>query len=138
MFQAIHGTATSKRDKLYGDGNLANNRVSMGCVNIPVADLTEMEQKYGIKQGSKLYILPEEKGNSLKLERQEDGTMKFVTEYANKNQNSKRQRVQAKIAQGNIQRQLRAEQQRLLAEQRAEQEKKDNFRWYNPTTWYWT
>lgn len=137
-FQAIHGTATSNRDKLYGDGNLANNRVSMGCVNIPLADLTEMEQKYGIKQGSKLYILPEDKGNSLKLERQVDGTMKFVTEYANKEQNNKRQRVQAKIAQGNIQRQLRAEQQRLLAEQRAEQEKKDNFRWYNPTTWYWT
>lgn len=141
-FQAIHGTATSDRDKLYGDGNLANNRVSMGCVNIPVADLTEMEQKYGIKQGSKLYILPEDKGNSLKLERQVDGTMKFVTEYANKEQNNKRKRVQAKIAQGNIQRQLkakqRAEQQRLLAQQRAEQEKKDNFRWYNPTTWYWT
>ena len=142
-YQAIHGTANrEKRDKIYGDGNLANNRVSMGCVNIPIADLTEMEQKYGIKQGSKLYILPEDKGNSLKLEKQADGTMKFVTEYADKQQNQKRQKVQAKIAQGNIQRQLRAkqkaEQQRLLAQQRAEQEKKDNFRWYNPTTWYWT
>ena len=141
-FQAIHGTATDNRNKLYGDGNLANNRVSMGCVNIPIDDLAEMEQKYGIKQGSKLYILPEEKGNSLKLEKQIDGTVKFVTEYADKKQNSKRQRVQVRIAQGNIQRQLRAkqkaEQQRLLAQQRAEQEKKDNFRWYNPATWYWS
>ena len=52
----------------------------MGCVNIPIADLTEMDQKYGINQGSKLFILPEAKGNSLKLETHADGTMKLVTE----------------------------------------------------------
>lgn len=138
-FLAIHGTANKKvRDKLYGDGNLANNRVSMGCVNIPVENLEEMEQKYGIKQGSKLYILPEDKGNSLKLETQADGTTKFVTQYANPEQNAKRKKVQDKIAQGNIQRRLRAqqkaEQERLLAEQKRAEENK--FDLFSPTTWF--
>lgn len=140
--QALHGTAGKNREKLYNDGNLANNRVSMGCVNIPLDDLKEMQQQYGIKVGSKIYILPEDKGNSLKLEKQVDGRVKFVTHYANPQQNAKRIKVQNKIAQGNIQRQLqakkKAEQQKLLAQQKAEQEKIDNFRWYNPSTWYFS
>lgn len=142
MFQAIHGTATRNRDALYNDGNLANNRVSMGCVNIPLDDLAEMEQKYGIGQGSKLYILPEDRGNYLKLETQADGTTKFVTQYADESQNQKRAKVQNQIAQGNIQRQLRAkqkaEQEARQRELLAQQQKKENFRWYNPSTWYWS
>ena len=139
MIAALHGTANPKvRNKLYGDGNLANNRVSMGCVNIPVEDIKEMEQKYGIKQGSKLYILPEDSGNSLKLERQKDGTLKFVTHYASPAQNNKRARVQEQIAQGKINRELQAKkkaaQNTHLAQQKTET-KNTNFKWYNPTTW---
>ncbi len=133
-FQAMHNTADRKhRDKLYNDGNLRNNRVSMGCPNIKPEDLKEMELKYGVKVGTKIYILPEERGNSLKLETQADGTTKFVTHYADAKQNSKRKRVQNQIAQGNINRKLQQKRQQQLAEQKA---KEENFRWYNPSTWY--
>ena len=122
--QAIHGTADRKhRDKLYNDGNLDNNRQSMGCINIPLKDLNEMESKYGIKANSTLYVLPETKGNELVLTKQKDGTVKFLTKYKDAKQNEKVKKIQDAIANKKIQKQLAAKkkkesQERLLAEQK--------------------
>ena len=146
-YLAIHKTANAAdRDKLYGDGNLDNNRVSMGCININGANFDEIMSKYSIGVGSPVYILPEDEGNSLELREMKDGTTKFVTKYADPEQQAKVDKVQNGIAEKNYQNQLaqtkkeqeakaKAEQERLLAEQK---QKEENFRWYNPTTWYWT
>lgn len=122
--QAIHGTADREhRDKLYNDGNLDNNRQSLGCINIPLKDLNEMENKYGIKSNSTLYILPETQGNELVLTKQKDGTVKFLTKYKDAKQNDKVRRIQDAIANKKIQRQIATKrkkeaQERALAEQR--------------------
>jgi len=146
-YLAIHKTANAAdRDKLYGDGNLDNNRVSMGCININGANFDEIMSKYSIGVGSPVYILPEDEGNSLELREMKDGTTKFITKYADPEQQAKVDKVQNGIAEKNYQNQLaqtkkeqeakaKAEQERLLAEQK---QKEENFRWYNPTTWYWT
>ena len=125
--QAMHGTANRKeRDKYYNNGNLEDNRQSMGCVNIPVENLKEMKEKYGIDVGSTIYILPEDKGNSLKLQKQKDGTIKFVTHYANLEQHKKLVKVNKKIAEKNI--------TKLQAQTTTP--KKESFCWYKPTTWF--
>lgn len=131
--QAIHGTADREnRDKLYGDGNLANNRQSMGCINIPVEQLNEMEKVYGIKTSSKLYVLPETKGNELVLTKQKDGTVKFITKYKAPKQNVKVAKIQNKIANKNIQRQVAAK--KKVAQQKALAEQKE-FHFLKPNTW---
>jgi len=53
------------RLKKFYDGNLANNRMSHGCINFMQDDFKEFT-KY-IKAGLKIYVLPEEKDNSLIL-----------------------------------------------------------------------
>ena len=144
-YQALHGTAYEERDKLYGDGNLDNNRVSLGCINIPLDDIQEMQQKYGIKVNSKIYILPEDKGNSLELRKMKDGTTKFITKYADPEQQAKVDKVQNGIAEKNYQKQLAQAKKEQAAKAKAEQEhqiaeakqRKENFRIYDPTTWYW-
>ena len=95
----------------------------MGCINIPLKDLNEMESKYGIKTNSTLYVLPETQGNELVLTKQKDGTVKFLTKYKDAKQNDKVRRIQDAIANKNIQRQLAAKkkkeaQERALAEQK--------------------
>lgn len=62
-------------NKFY-DGNLANNRMSHGCINFIEKDFKELTQS--IHGGSKTYILPEEKGNKLILEKNSDGEFQFV------------------------------------------------------------
>ena len=55
---------------------IKDNRVSFGCVNYLVETYDKMRSLIkGIS--TKVYILPEEKGNSLQLEKQADGTYKF-------------------------------------------------------------
>lgn len=59
---------------------LADNRKSFGCVELTAQDCNKLK-KYLVK-GSKVYVLPEEKGNSLALEKLDNGTYKFVqTKY---------------------------------------------------------
>lgn len=53
------------RLKKFHDGNLANNRMSHGCINFLEDDFKELT-KY-IKGGFKVYVLPEEKDNKLML-----------------------------------------------------------------------
>lgn len=133
-FQAIHGTANKAvRDNFYNNGNLSDNRQSMGCVNIPVEALNEMEKDFGIGTGSTLYILPETKGNELVLTKRKDGEIKFMTKYKDEIQNIKQQKIQDDIADKNIlAAKKKAEQERLLAEQR----KKEEFSFFNPMTWF--
>ena len=82
-----------------------------------------MENKYGIKSNSTLYILPETQGNELVLTKQKDGTVKFLTKYKDAKQNDKVRRIQDAIANKKIQRQIATKrkkeaQERALAEQR--------------------
>lgn len=137
VLQAIHNTADrTHRDKLYGDGNIANNRASLGCVNIQPHHMKELEAKYGIGQGTNIYILPETKGNELVLTKQKDGTIKFITKYKDQKQNEKLARIQTAIADKNIQRQLaykRKQEQQQLAEQ---QRKANEFDLFKPDTWF--
>lgn len=53
------------RLKKFYDGNLANNRMSHGCINFLEKDFKELT-KY-IHGGLKTYVLPEEEGNELML-----------------------------------------------------------------------
>lgn len=134
-YQALHGTANPKvRNKFYGNGNLADNRQSMGCVNIPVDNLKEMEMKYGIKVGSTVYVLPEDKGNKLVLKEQEDGSVKFVTQYKNSEQNRKLAVVQQKIKSKKLQKSF-AGANKNIAQQKEPPKKQDSV-WYNPMTWF--
>ena len=129
---ALHGTANPKvRNKFYNNGTLADNRQSMGCINIPVDALNEIKTKYGIGIGSSCYILPEEKGNKLVLQKQKDGTVKFVTHYKDESQNDKLARVNDSIAEKNIQKK-KAQQPKVIAQKESENE----FCWYNPLSWF--
>lgn len=70
------------RDRLnkFNDGNLANNRMSHGCINFLETDFNEL-RKY-IHGGLKVYILPEEADNQLMLEKNDKGKFEFVqTKY---------------------------------------------------------
>lgn len=78
---ALHRVPVSKmgllREKVLKNKTLNDNRVSFGCVNFLEESYDKMRALIrGIK--TKVYILPEEKGNSLFLEKQSDGTYKFV------------------------------------------------------------
>lgn len=53
------------RLKKFNDGNLANNRMSHGCINFLEDDFKELTEY--IHGGLKVYILPEESGNDLML-----------------------------------------------------------------------
>lgn len=64
----------------FDDGDLSNNRMSHGCINFLEKDFLELT-KY-IKDGLKIYILPEEQGNHLVLKKNNDGFFEFVqTKY---------------------------------------------------------
>lgn len=64
-----------ERAAKFYDGNLANNRMSHGCINFTEKDFKDLT-KY-IHGGLKVYILPEEKGNKLVLEKNTDGKFEF-------------------------------------------------------------
>ncbi len=68
------------RLKKFYDGNLANNRMSHGCINFLENDFKELV-KY-IHGGLKTYVLPEEEGNHLILEKNDKDEFEFVqTKY---------------------------------------------------------
>lgn len=60
-----------ERLKKFYDGNLANNRMSHGCINFTEKDFKELT-KY-IHGGFKAYVLPEERDNKLMLEKNDKG-----------------------------------------------------------------
>lgn len=68
-----------RANKFY-DGDLANNRMSHGCINFIEEDFKELT-KY-IRGGFKTYILPEEKDNKLILTKNDKGQFEFTqTKY---------------------------------------------------------
>lgn len=77
------------RENVFHNGTLKDNRVSFGCVNFLVSFFDKM-RSFIKGKGTKVYILPEEKGNHLKLEKQKDGSYKFFqTKYRYEYQENK-------------------------------------------------
>lgn len=81
---ALHQIPNSRRQertKAFNNNTLEDNRMSYGCVNFLDDAFDRMRKNIrGIK--TKVYILPEEEGNSLHLEKQKDGSYKFFqTKY---------------------------------------------------------
>lgn len=68
-----------QRAKKIKSKTLADNRMSYGCVNLLEEDYDKMHKYLG--EGDKIYVLPEERGNKLKLNKQKDGTYKFEQIY---------------------------------------------------------
>lgn len=85
---AVHQIPDSrvKQNRLnaLNSGSLEDNRKSFGCVELTSQDCETL--KTYIKPGSKIYILPEEKGNSLNLEKQQNNTYKFFQRKYRKEQ----------------------------------------------------
>ena len=82
---ALHRVPATPQGKLrasvFNNGTLEDNRVSFGCVNFLVESYDKLRKLIKGK-GTKVFILPEENGNSLHLEKQKDGTYKFFqTKY---------------------------------------------------------
>lgn len=68
-----------RKNKFY-DGNLANNRMTHGCINLIEKDFKELT-KY-IHGGAKIYVLPEESDNYLMLSKGDNGEYEFIqTKY---------------------------------------------------------
>ncbi|MBD5401427.1 L,D-transpeptidase family protein [bacterium] len=133
----------SERVSALDSETTADNRVSYGCVNLREDDYDEMAKYLG--EGNKIYILPEEKGNKLQLEKQTDGSYKFEQQYHKDDVRGVSKDVASKVnydvkPNNNpvfiAQQKNKAKQERLLAEQKTEQQRKrDEVVWYNPFTW---
>lgn len=68
------------RLKKFYDGNLSNNRMSHGCINFLDEDFKELT-KY-IRGGLKLYVLPEEDNNELRLVKNDENKYELAqTKY---------------------------------------------------------
>lgn len=79
---ALHKVPKFRQERLckFKDNNLANNRMSHGCINFLEKDFKVLV-KY-IHEGFKVYILPEEEDNHLTLVKNEKGEFEFVqTKY---------------------------------------------------------
>lgn len=69
-----------ERLKKFYDGDLANNRMSHGCINFLEKDFKELTSY--IQGGFKLYVLPEEDDNRLILEKNDKDKFEFTqTKY---------------------------------------------------------
>lgn len=143
--QAIHMIPNSHQDRNARIDSVTtdDNRMSYGCVNLKESDFDVLAQYVG--EGDKIYILPEENGNKLQLEKQQDGSYRFEQQHhkdqkrgvpkelaSRVNYDVRPEKNPVYIAQ---QKQKKAEQERLLAQQQAEQ-KTNEFCWYKPTTWF--
>lgn len=64
-----------ERKKKFYDGNLANNRMSHGCINFTEKDFKEFVQY--IQGGLKAYVLPEEEDNQLILAKNSKAQFEF-------------------------------------------------------------
>lgn len=77
---ALHRVPSSPmgklRENVLKNSSKKDNRVSFACINYLVDSFDKM-RKYIKGVSTKVYILPEEKGNSLYLEKQNNGTYKF-------------------------------------------------------------
>ena len=77
------------REDVFNNNRINDNRVSYGCVNF-LAESYDKMRRFISGKNTKVYILPEETGNSLHLEKQKDGTYKFFqTKYRYESQEKK-------------------------------------------------
>ena len=133
-----------QRKAAIDSAGLEDNRMSYGCVNLTEEDYDLMHKYLG--EGDKIYVLPEEKGNKLQLEKQSDGTYKFEQTYHKEetrgvsketasrvNYDVRPERDPEYIAQ---QKKKKDEEEKLLALQKAKQETESRFCWYKPNTWF--
>lgn len=67
------------------DADISNNRMSYGCINVLGSDFEDLNDY--INAGMTLYILPEEKNNSLELYKNPKGKLSFKVKYANEQDN---------------------------------------------------
>jgi LysM repeat protein len=74
LFHEIPKSTLRKRGALLNDKNMENDDFSNGCVNCNKADYERYIAK--IKEGEKVYILPEDPGNFFKVK---DGELAFTT-----------------------------------------------------------
>jgi len=63
----IPNSLIKERLSKFNNGTIKDNRMSYGCVNFQLKDIENL--KTIVKPGSKVYILPEESDNSLKLKK---------------------------------------------------------------------
>ena len=76
----IHATLP-EREQFFGNDNLEDNRMSYGCINGLCSDMNEL-YSHGIDEGVKVYVLPEDEGNSFKIE---NGKLNFRSSDPNVN-----------------------------------------------------
>lgn len=95
---ALHRVPSTPMGKLrknvFNNKTTKDNRVSFGCVNFLVESYDKM-RKFINGKNTKVYILPEENGNSLYLEKQQNGSFKFF-QKKNTDMNHKNQRVKCR------------------------------------------
>lgn len=130
----------SEREVAMDTPTVNDNRMSYGCVNLREEDYNLMATYLG--EGNKIYILPEEQGNKLLLEQQSDGSYKFEQQYHKEQKRGMAKELASRVnydvkPENNPkfiaeQKQQKAEEERLLAEQ----QKRDEVVWYNPFTWF--
>jgi len=140
---AIHMIPNHRQERVAAmqSETTADNRMSYGCVNLTEDDYNVMAQYLG--EGNKIFILPEEKGNKLQLEKQKDGTYKFEQQYHKDQKRGVSKEVASRVRydirpENNPrfiaeQKRKKAEQERLLAEQ---QKKQEEFSLFRPSTWF--
>lgn len=131
----------AKRKAAIESKGLEDNRMSYGCVNLTEEDWNTMHQYLG--EGDKLYVLPEEKGNKLQLEKQKDGTYKFEQVY---HRNDRRDKTKEQASWVNYD--IRPERNPYTAKKETPQtenkqtaqtqtaKSKQETHWYNPMTWF--
>lgn len=133
-----------KRKRAINSPGLNDNRMSYGCVNLTEEDYDVMHQYLG--EGNKVYVLPEEAGNKLLLQKQRDGSYKFEQQYHKDDARGCSKEVASRviydvkpendpklIAKRKAEKAKKAEQERLLAEQKR---KEEEFSIWKPSTWF--
>jgi len=141
---AIHMVPTilQGRNKNLKSPTTADNRVSYGCINLLESDYDQMHKYLG--EGNKIYVLPEEKGNKLQLEKQKDGSYKFEQAY-HRNDKRSLSKEQASVVNYDVrkerdpkllakQKTQKAAPQKGLAQQQPKA-KSQKYEWYDPRRW---
>ena len=140
--KAKQSASYKQREAAIKSKGLEDNRMSYGCVNLTQEDYDVMHSFLG--EGDKIYVLPEEQGNKLQLEKQKDGSYKFAQQYhkQDKRDLSAEQASKVKydvrpdkdpkfVAQQKVK---KAQQEKLLAQQQSQQ--KTSFSLFKPSTWF--
>ena len=133
-----------KREAALNSKGTADNRMSYGCVNLLEQDYDEMHKYLG--EGDKVYVLPEEQGNKLQLEKQKDGTYKFEQTYHKKDARGLSKEQASKVnydvrpeKNPTYIAKQEAAKKRAAAKETAQAKttpQKQETHWYDPRTWF--